>query len=371
MERLAVEFDPVPQLSNPGRSSTARGRAQGLQGRQHTTGHARGAQTNTHKAHKRRHTCRKLKATCVPPWPATRSTHRLPIASCVMPKPIECNISMQMSSTENAGKENRGLTLILARSGSPAAPMCGTGTCSLPRGSRCPSTNCHRSQHCTSRTFPWRFDEALCQAQAPPKPASCDHEQLCPCPATAPCRAAPMATTPPESTLRRHPQKDSCSVVTHGVSNTSFSLCQCCLCAAQSWNRDCHHNSPRVLLHPSEQEAFGAVGAQHFWCATPSPWRPKPSVKSSLVPRLAQKLRLTHAKGNTFPTFFSTRLASTSCSKRKGHCVGVSAAPAPKSRQFEAGRHQAERNCLATADDTSDMKPVLTTNRQRRATGRR
>ena len=113
-----------------------------------------------------------------------------------------------------------------------------------------------------------------------------------------------------------------------------------------------HHNSPRVLLHPSEQEAFGAVGAQHFWCATPSPWRPKPSVKSSLVPRLAQKLRLTHAKGNTFPTFFSTRLASTSCSKRKGHCVGVSAAPAPKSRQFEAGRHQAERNCLATADDT-------------------
>ena len=30
-----------------------------------------------------------------------------------------------------------------------------------------------------------------------------------------------------------------------------------------------------------------------------------------------------------------------------------------------------ERKCLATADDTSDMKPVLTTNRQRHATGRR
>ena len=36
----------------------------------------------------------------------------------------------------------------------------------------------------------------------------------------------------------RHPQKYSCSVVTQGVSNTSFSLCQCCFSAAQRWNRD-------------------------------------------------------------------------------------------------------------------------------------
>ena len=89
-----------------------------------------------------------------------------------------------------------------------------------------------------------------------PKHPSCDHEQLCRCPATAPGRAAPMSTTSPESTLfhqqkkstmastvhmppRRHPQEDSCSVVTHGVSNASFSLCQCCFSAAQCWNRDC------------------------------------------------------------------------------------------------------------------------------------
>ena len=37
---------------------------------------------------------------------------------------------------------------------------------------------------------------------------------------------------------RRHPQKCSCSAVTHGISNTSFSWCQCCFSAAQ-WSRDC------------------------------------------------------------------------------------------------------------------------------------
>ena len=103
---------------------------------------------------------------------------------------------------------------------------------------------------------------------------------------------------------------------------------------------------PRVLLHQSEHEAFGAVGAHQFWCATPSPWRPKPSVKSSMVPYLGQKLRLTPAKENTFPTFCSTRLASTSCSKRKVHHVEVFAAPvrsrkAPRGTKLSCngGRH--------------------------------
>ena len=311
-----------------------------------------------------------------------------------MPKSIECNISMQMSSTENADKENRGLTLILARCGSPAAPMCGTGTYSLPRGSRCRSKECHRSPLCASGTFPRTYDEALCQAQAPQSlllatTSSCVGAK--PLRLVAPRRwprlhqKAPLYTSrkvdngihgAPASTSA--PAEAFCSEVTRGVSNTSFSWCQCCFNVSSVLLQCCsvleprlYHNSPHVLLYPSEQEAFGAVGAQHFWCATPPPWRPKPSVKSTLVPCLAQKLRLTLAKENTFPTFFSTRLASTSCSKRKAHYVGVSAAPAPKSRQFEAGRHQAERNCLATAADTSDMKPVLTTNRQRQATGRR
>ena len=162
-----MKFDPLPQLSNP---AAPRLRAEEPRAcrRDNTQLDMHAEHRRTHKqAHKRRHTYRKLKATCVPPWPATRSTNRLPIAFCVMSKSIECNIAMQMSSTENAGKENRGLTLILARSGSPAAPMCGTRTYSLPRESRCRSKECHRSQHCTSSTFPWMFDEALCQAQAP------------------------------------------------------------------------------------------------------------------------------------------------------------------------------------------------------------
>ena len=112
VERLVVKFDPVPQLSNPGRSSAARRRIRGLQERQNTAGRALGAQTNTHtQAHKRRHTYRKKKTGCVPTQPATRSKKN-PIASCVAPGSIECNTSMQMSSAENPRKENRGLTLI-------------------------------------------------------------------------------------------------------------------------------------------------------------------------------------------------------------------------------------------------------------------
>ena len=183
VERLAVKFDPVPQLSNLARSSTARGRAQGLQKRQHTTGDARGAQDEHTQAHKRRHTCRKLTSILVcPPWPATRSTNRLPIASCVTPKSFECNISMQMSSTENAGKENRGLTLILARSGSPAAPMCGIGTSSLPRWLEVPvEAQCapqSRLLATSSSMCPWTYatEASRAKRRGAPKPASCDHE---------------------------------------------------------------------------------------------------------------------------------------------------------------------------------------------------
>ena len=38
--------------------------------------------------------------------------NKIPVASCVAPKSIDCNTSMQMSSAGNPSKENRGLTLI-------------------------------------------------------------------------------------------------------------------------------------------------------------------------------------------------------------------------------------------------------------------
>ena len=155
-----------------------------------------------------------------------------------------------------------------------------------------------------------------------------------------------------------NPQEDSCSVVTHGVPNTSFSLCQCCLSAAQCWNRDCtttHHTS--FSTNPNKKRSAlwepSTSGAQRH-----PPWRPKPSVKSSLVPCLAQWLRLTPAKEKTFPSVLLHEACEHSVFQET-RCTTSESQPLqhPSSRQFEAGRHQAERNCLATADDTSDMIP--------------
>ena len=91
--------------------------------------------------------------------------------------------------------------------------MCGIGTSSMLRRSRCWSKDCHCSWLCTSSKFPWTptlsSRTRLCTkpsrhalgaaTRRTPKPPSCDHEQpaLCRCPATAPGRAAPMATSPP------------------------------------------------------------------------------------------------------------------------------------------------------------------------------
>ena len=136
-----------------GRSSTACGRTQSLQGRQHTAGHARGAWTNTHTltyTTTSADTHKKLKTTCVPPWLATRSKNKFPIASCVVHKSIECNTRCKMSSAENPGKENRGLTLI---------------PCSIWRASSSDvryrdvlqgvGPRCHCSWLCTASKFPW------------------------------------------------------------------------------------------------------------------------------------------------------------------------------------------------------------------------
>ena len=186
---------------------------------------------------------------------------------------------MQISSTENAGKENRGLTLILARSGSPAAPMCGIGTYSLPRGSRCRSKECHRSPLCASGTFPRTYDEALCQAQAPQSlllatTSSCVGAK--PLRLVAPRRWPRLHQKAPLYTSRKvdngiHGAPASTSAPAevfmfrgdtrrfqHQLQLVSV-LLQCC-----SVEPRLYHNSPHVLLHPSEQEAFGAVGAQHF-----------------------------------------------------------------------------------------------------------
>ena len=91
--------------------------------------------------------------------------------------------------------------------------MCGIGMSSMLRLSRCRSKECHCSKFpCRTRLCTKPSRHALGAAtRGTPKPPSCDHEQpaLCRCPATAPGRAAPMATTPPEGTScssRRCPQ---------------------------------------------------------------------------------------------------------------------------------------------------------------------
>ena len=115
------------------------------------------------------------------------------------------------------------------------------------------------------------------------------------------------------------------------------------------WNRKCpktHHafistkpNKWRSALWELSTFLEKRSTVLRFWCATPSPWRPQPSVKSSLMPCLAQKSRLTLPKAavellrksSRLPRSFYTRLANTSCTKRKGHHVRVLAAPAAKS----------------------------------------
>ena len=112
VERLVVKFDPVPQLSNPAAPRLRAEEPRACRGdKTQLDMHAGHRRTHT-QAHKRRHTYRKKKTDCVPTQPATRSKNKFPIASCVVPRSIECNTSMQMSSAENPGKEKRGLTLI-------------------------------------------------------------------------------------------------------------------------------------------------------------------------------------------------------------------------------------------------------------------
>ena len=102
------------------------------------------------------------------------------------------------------------------------------------------------------------------------------------CPATAPGRAAPIATTPPEGTScssRRCPQWHPACTCLHTRTRRSISvavveprhlafqrelqlvsvLLQCCSVLEPQLSR----NPPRVLLHQTEQVTFGAVGAQH------------------------------------------------------------------------------------------------------------
>ena len=111
VERLVVKFDPVPQLSNPAAPRLRAEEPRACRGdKTQLDMHAGHRRTHT-QAHKRRHTYRKKKTDCVPTQPATRSKNKFPIASCVVPRSIECNTSMQMSSAENPSKENR-LTLI-------------------------------------------------------------------------------------------------------------------------------------------------------------------------------------------------------------------------------------------------------------------
>ena len=93
---------------------------------------------------------------------------------------------------------------------------------------------------------------------------------------------------------------------------------------ANELSRKPRHREHRVDTDPllglaRQQLRCAASGRPRFWCATPSPWRPKPSVKSSLMPCLAQKSRLTHqnccgiaAKKLTSPAFFFTRRRSSS-----------------------------------------------------------
>ena len=172
--------------------------------------HAEYRQTHTDKTHKRRH--RKKKTACVPPQPATRSKNKFPIASFVVPKSIECNTSMQMSSTENQRKEN---TLIL---------------CSVWRA-RSSDVRYRDVLHAAavevsvqgmSLQLAWHFQQISLDAHPlkpnkafAPIPIATHLEQQREAPravsglGTAPGRAAPMAKTPQEGTScssRRCPQ---------------------------------------------------------------------------------------------------------------------------------------------------------------------
>ena len=132
---------------------------------------------------------------------------------------------MQMSSAEIPGKEKRGLTLIpcsVWRARSPDVRYWDVLHAAAVEVS-VQGMSLQLALHLQQISFdahPLKPNKALYQAQSPrtsssnawhSKPPSCDHEQpaLCRCPATAPGRAAPMATTPPEGTScssRRCPQ---------------------------------------------------------------------------------------------------------------------------------------------------------------------
>ena len=103
VERLVVKFDPVPQLSNP---TAPRLRAQESQA---CRGDTRSTEEHAHK-----HTSAETHAGnyLCPTLACDQIENTFPIASCGVPRSIVCNASMQMSSPENPGKENRGSTLI-------------------------------------------------------------------------------------------------------------------------------------------------------------------------------------------------------------------------------------------------------------------
>ena len=145
----------------------------------------------------------------------------------------------------------------------------------------------------------------------------------------------------PASTHRT--QKYSCFqwwFQTLGFSNTSFSWCHCCFSVAPVLLSVGTATVPKLTTRPSPpNRTSGARRCEsarsrrnthstvlRFYCSTPSPWRPKPSVKSSLMLCCAaQKLCLTRQSGCEiavrelpFSTFFSTKVARRRSRGRSG-----------------------------------------------------
>ena len=161
---------------------------------------------NTHtQTHQRRHT-QEIENNLCPTQIEKRISNRVR------------NTSTQMSSTENPAKENRGLTLIpcsVWRASSSdvryrdvlhaAAVEVSVQRMSLQLTLHHQqiSWDTHSLKPNKVCTKPSRTARGAATRGAP-KPPSCDHEQpaLCRCPATAPGRAAPMATNPTKGTSR-------------------------------------------------------------------------------------------------------------------------------------------------------------------------